>query len=180
MEEVWYPARYNGAVVDFLEISDKFNLRNAYDKRPYNWNNERAGYIRAIINCWNGKNNLKMFIKHRMVAETFIPNPENKPQVNHIDGNKKNNSIENLEWVTNKENSEHAWRTGLCKPHHTKHCKYFKKFWLRKFTESQVKKIRKEFIPYDRRFGCLALARKYSVSDSTMRAILNNEIYREI
>ena len=35
MEEVWYPAKYNGAVVDFLEISDKFNLRNAYDKRPY-------------------------------------------------------------------------------------------------------------------------------------------------
>ena len=67
-----------------------------------------------------------------------------------------------------------------CKPHHTKHCIYFKRPWLRKFTENQVKKIRKEFIPYDRKFGCLALARKYGVNEATIRAILNYENYREI
>lgn len=67
------------------------------------------------VELWKDNKRVVRMI-HRLVAETFIPNPDGKPQVNHKDGNRMNNSVENLEWATCAENSEHAYRTGLAKP----------------------------------------------------------------
>ena len=58
----------------------------------------------------------KSYPLHRVIALTFIPNPENKPEVNHIDGNKQNNAVSNLEWATRKENAQHAAKHGLLRP----------------------------------------------------------------
>lgn len=72
--------------------------------------NTSTGYKKVEL-CKDGKR--KSFKVHRLVAIAFIPNPDNKPEVNHIDGNKINNNIDNLEWVTSSENSVHAYETGL-------------------------------------------------------------------
>lgn len=80
-------------------------------KKPYLG---KRGYMVTDLSKKQFRKNLKV---HRIVAKAFIPNPLNLPQVNHIDGNKLNNKVSNLEWVTSKQNVEHAIRNGLTKPY---------------------------------------------------------------
>jgi hypothetical protein len=88
------------------------------DGKVYNQNKiemkqrtNKLGYKQ--INLTVAKNKLKTFLVHRLVAITYIDNPENKAEVNHINGIKTDNRIENLEWVTHSENQKHAYATGL-------------------------------------------------------------------
>lgn len=74
--------------------------------------NTHRGYYKVSLMLSEGKRDIEV---HRLVALAFIPNPENKPQVNHKDGNKLNNHVSNLEWVTDSENKSHGWTTGLYK-----------------------------------------------------------------
>ena len=73
---------------------------------------DKDGYLKVGLTK-DGKQKYKFI--HRLVAETFIPNPENKPYVNHIDGDKTNNTVVNLEWCTAKENTNHAIKNDLMK-----------------------------------------------------------------
>lgn len=74
---------------------------------------DRDGYHRVTLTV-NGKKYCR--IVSRLVAISYIPNPNNKPEVNHINGDKNCNSYKNLEWVTTKENIDHAWKHNLCTP----------------------------------------------------------------
>ena len=110
---------------------------------------------------------------HRLVALTFIPNPENKPQVNHIDGNKANNHIDNLEWASAKENTKHAWDSGLANSisgvRRTDS----------KLSEEDVKYIRENYVPKSKEFGCRALAKKFNVSPPAISNVVNGKTYKE-
>ena len=76
---------------------------NKYLKGQENYKNH---YISYNLSLPNGRT--KRLYAHRLVALAYIPNPENKTEINHKDGNKKNNCIDNLEWVTSKENKQHG------------------------------------------------------------------------
>lgn len=110
---------------------------------------------------------------HRLVAEAFILNPFNKLQVNHIDGNKRNNVLENLEWCTNSENQIHAYQNNLQK-NHENHPKS-------KLTLEKAREIRKRVVVGEKSTGnsMAALAKEFGVSNNTIKQIITNKTYKE-
>lgn len=102
MEEIWKDIR---GIDSKHEISNKGRVRNKKTGKILSPKNSKGWYLSVQL-LVNGK--YKTFRIHRLVAQYFVPNPNKLPIVNHKDLNKQNNFAENLEWVTYKENTQHA------------------------------------------------------------------------
>ena len=109
MNEIWKPV----AGFDGYEVSNFGRVRRLHKTTPpriLQPSLDKYGYL--YVNLWHKCNSRKCKV-HRLVAVAFIPNPESKPEVNHRNGIKTDNHVENLEWATARENTRHAIDTGL-------------------------------------------------------------------
>lgn len=165
-----------------MEFTGEFKVKLKPERKmTYQLNNR--GYLSVGIKR-------KTFMVHRLIAKAFIPNPKAKPFINHIDGNKLNNHINNLEWCTTAENNEHARRTGLHVQPRGHKINYksaeTKKKALKNLkdksmlTPEEVRYVRKVYIPRCREFGASELARKFGVSCPAMCKIVKGETYKNI
>ena len=122
--------------------------------------------------CLSKNNEKKTRQVHRLVAEAFISNTQGKTEVNHIDGNKTNNAIENLEWVTRSENESHAYRVLGKNPNRPWAGK--PRRFARKLSDEQVREIRADLRP------SRIIAKEYGVSKTTVQNIKSYKIYQEV
>ena len=151
------------------EVSNLGNVRSNHYFKTRMLNQETVkGYLRVSL-CKNNK--VKRFLVHRLVAIYFIENKENKPCVNHIDGNKKNNIVSNLEWCTHSENERHSYDV-LKKVNNN-----------RKLSKNDVIDIRQNCIKANTKNVVLfpgnvkAFMLKYNVDRHTILNVLNNKYY---
>lgn len=117
----------------------------------------------------------KLFLVHRLVAEAFIPNPEYKPQVNHINGIKGDNRAFNLEWVTRSENQYHAYNTGLQTPSYHQRARG-EDAARSKLTKEQVIEIRQTYV----RGEAIRMGKRYKVSQTTILNIINRKTWKHL
>lgn len=135
MNETWKSLKGIVENGDNYEVSTYGRVRNFITGRVLKPGSLRKGYQGVRL---SKDGTTKNYTVHRLVALAFIPNPEGKPEVNHINGNEKNNNrVDNLEWVTSAENKRHAISTGL------NPTRYGEKVNGAKLTEKQVIEIKK-------------------------------------
>jgi len=152
------PRVYKRLTIEDYEITKDGQVINKHTGKVVKPQKNGKGYLRVAI----GK---KLMFIHRMVAEKYVPNPDNMPQVNHKDGNKENNCADNLEWVSNQQNRNHAVNTGL--QVHGGRCPWAK------LTEEQVDFIRKHT-----ELSSTELAKVFNVTDSNIRVLRRGESWK--
>ncbi len=111
----------------------------------------------------------KAFSVHRLVAQTYLPNPKNLPFVNHKNGIKTDNRQENLEWCTASDNSKHNFKIGLQKP------RYGKDNHSSKITQIQAQEIRTKYVP--RKYSQARLAKEYGLRQQTVCELLQGKTW---
>lgn len=140
-------------------ITENGDVINKHNNRHVKPRANNKGYLRVSI-CG------KMYFVHRLVAQTYIPNPDNKSQVNHKDGNKLNNNVSNLEWVSNSENKKHAIDHGL----------------IPKGEECSWAKLSREDVMYIRNRtneSISELAQKFNVSRNTIQDVIHYRCWKD-
>lgn len=171
--EIWKPViGYEG----LYEVSNYGNIKSlkrtvnrgkchrTWEEHQLKYSVDLKGYFRTNL----AKDGINRTVKvHRLVAEAFIPNPMNLPQVNHKDGNKQNNSVKNLEWCTHSENQKHACMMGLKRNDGEFNNGH-------KLTVEQVHFIRNNYVPRDKTFGAVALGKRFGVHRKTIGRIVND------
>ncbi len=168
--ERWKPVPgYEG----FYEVSDRGDVRSlkraTTSGKVLKLSKTKHGYLKVTLSK-NGEH--KTAAVHRLVALAFLENPDNKQEVNHKNGIRTDNSLENLEWVTNSENQLHAYRELGKKP--TAYWKNRPRKFARRFTPEQVRAIRSDMRSYPE------IAAAYHVSKTAIRDIVRRKNYREI
>ena len=154
---------------NYFMVSNLGRLFSKRSNRILKQHKTAKGYM-TVATKIGGRQGYSVCLRiHRLVAQAFVPNPENKPYVNHIDGVKDNNNKNNLEWATAKENSEHAVASGLISVptgSKNKSCK---------LTKEEV-----EYVIMCTDKSNLTLAKELNVSKDTIRSIRIGETYRDI
>lgn len=145
--------------IDDYEITTEGQVINKNNGHVLKPQPNGKGYLRVSIGG-------KLKFVHRLVAEKYIPNPNNYEQVNHKDGNKLNNSVDNLEWVSNQQNRKHAVDTGL----HLQgeDCPWSKLDW---------EKV--EYIRNHPEIPTTKFAEKYGVSSRTISDVRNHKTWKQ-
>jgi hypothetical protein len=168
MEEVWKDVKdFEGLYqVSNLGNVKRLKSKGALIERLIGRSIDRYGYVKRVL-CKNGK--MFYFTEHRLVGMAFVENPQNKATVNHINGIKTDNRVENLEWNTDLENKQHAVKNGLMDFKGVNHSKC-------KLTEQQVLEIREIGFSQTR----TSLSKKYGVCRNSILGIITGKYWSHI
>lgn len=178
MSEIWKDIKgFEGS----YQVSNLGRVKSMERKIPHNVHSGFRTIRERILKNQDNSNGYKFVVFgykgkinyiHRLVAKEFIINTENKHEVNHINGLKDDNRVENLEWCTHSENQKHALKTGLFKNvigvnNHKS-----------KLTEKEVLEIRKKYSPL--KYTQKMLGKEYGVSRFVIRDIVNRITWKHI
>lgn len=179
--EVWKPVLGFENLYEVSNLGRVKSLDRITESGQFRKGKIREGYCYVnnykVVKLYLNSKTINKYI-HRLLAEAFIPNPnpELYDTVNHIDGDRGNNSLDNLEWCTQKQNIQHAWKTGLI----PSTINSGETNTNSKLTEKDVLEIRANYVPRSKEFGANVMSEHYGVTAKTIRRIVRKELWKNI